>query len=115
MLYADFVKIDTPIWNIGKEKKYKGGITHIFTLKNESKDTLFISVVPVVCSCVLVDYPKKIILPNSNFQIKIQYKPMNVTEKVNRRVMFVFNEGKYYTYILIQGMVNQHNCQENDK
>lgn len=55
-------------------------LTHIYRIKNEGNEPLIISDFKVACSCTKVELPKKPILPNETFELKMSFN----------------SEGKYY-------------------
>lgn len=105
MLYATFIKSNSNIWNFGYINTTKGYIRHSFDFTNESKDTLYISNIPIGCSCLSAEFSKNIILPKSKFSVKISYNPSNKKGITNHKIMVIFNEGKYYTYVTIKGFI----------
>lgn len=105
MIYATFIKTNSNVWNFGCTKATKDYISHSFEFTNESKDTLYISTIPIACSCLSSEFSKKIILPKSKFLVKVYYKPSNKKGITNHKIMIILNEGKYYTYVTVKGLI----------
>lgn len=105
MSYAFFVKSDTLDYDFGLIRTNREHIYHKFKFTNISHDTLYISTIPIACSCLSVKYSKRPIFPQENFYVNVTYKQQNKKGVFNRRITIIFNEGKYYSFVTIRGIV----------
>ena len=73
--------------------KVKEGDTlmHTFTLTNKGKEPLFIYKVSGSCDCIGADYPKQMILPGSEAQVKIYFNTKGRKGIQNRMVTLTLN------------------------
>lgn len=105
MVYADFLEIDSSDFRLGKIKEMNGPVNCIVVLKNNGDDIVCISAIPIVCSCLSVKYDKKMIYPNDSLNFKIQFDPYNRKGYFTKKIIVLFNDGKYYTILTLSGFV----------
>lgn len=105
MKYAEFVKTDTMDYDFGVIKEVDGVVNHDFSFFNTNDSYIYISVVPVVCPCLQVKYPKGKIETGERFTISVSYNPENRNGYFNRHIMIVLNNGEYYINPTIKGIV----------
>lgn len=103
--YASFIK-ETACKVIKKKDKWNNYVL-IFTIKLQSdysKD-LFISDVISGCKCVDVKFDKKPFKKGNAILLQIEYKPEKGEAYFNKKIMILFNDGKYYYVESIKGMM----------
>lgn len=66
-------------------------LTHIYKIKNEGNEPLIISDFKVACSCTKVELPKKPILPNETFELKMSFNTEGKSYMQDRTVIFQTN------------------------
>lgn len=105
MLFANFVKVEMSSCNLGRINSNELDHSYLIKLLNTSKDTLFISSIPIACSCLSAKYSNGIILPMDSFCVELKFHPINEKGYFNRAIMLVLNNGKYYYVFNIKGVV----------
>lgn len=105
MNYAYFVHVDSLDYNLGVVREDSGFANIEFCLKNQGDKNLYISAIPVACNCLSVNFERKIIYPENDFYIKIQFNPKKRKGYFYRKILIIFNDGMYYMILSLHGTI----------
>ncbi len=97
------MKFETKTINYGKVTTESSG-RRSFKFTNVGTAPLIISKVKGSCGCVVLDFPKKPIMPNESAEIKIVYNVLKVG-RISRTVTVTANTKKPITILKIKGRV----------
>ncbi len=97
------MKFEKTTINYGKITTESSG-RRTFKFKNVGNAPLIIENVKGSCGCVVLDYPKKPIMPNDSAEIKIVYNVLKVG-RISRTVTITANTKKPIKVLKIKGRV----------
>lgn len=97
------IKFESKTINYGKITTESSG-RRTFKFTNTGKVPLIISKVKGSCGCVVLDFPKKPIMPAESAEIKIVYNVLKVG-RISRTVTVTANTKKPITVLKIKGRV----------
>ncbi len=106
MQYADFLIIDSALFNVGEIYEKQGKIGHIFNIFNSSNDTIVINGIRVGCSCINAKVNSHIIGPKSSIELYVVFDPTNRKGRFEKRIFVQLNQGDFYIIPGIYGVVN---------
>lgn len=93
--------------DFGNIREQDGEVSHTFTLRNVSNDTLRIGRYELGCGCTDMTYSNKEILPQGETSITVMYNPTYRPGKFSREVnIFLLPETEYVT-LAFQGKVKK--------
>jgi len=105
--YDVYAEVEIPVteYNFGTIT-YNDTINYNFKIKNTGKESLLITRVLPNCTCTVIDYNNRIILPNNETEIKARFIPNKVRLGKNSASILVegnFNGG--VTHLKLKGFV----------
>jgi len=97
------ITFDSKVINYGKISS-KDNARRVFKFKNTGNSPLIIEKVKGSCGCVVLDYPKKPIMPNETGEIEIIYNVLK-KGKISRTVTVTSNAKTPVIVLKIKGRV----------
>lgn len=104
--FASFVEVDSCNYDFGDIRNNGEPVEHLFKLKNEGNETLFISDVIGGCDCIATSFTKSPFSPSETATVRIRFSPLNKKGIFNKSVLVLLNDGEYYIQVFIQGVIS---------
>lgn len=98
------VKVQNPKINFGFVKRGQV-IENIYKISNVGKEALVLNSAEVSCSCTLVEFPKKPIMPNETAEIKVRFNTETVYGRQDRVVQVNCNDPRGPFKLRYKGVV----------
>lgn len=97
LVVSSFTVLAQPVFKVDKavfvfaDAKEGEILYHLYKIKNEGNEPLIITDFKVACSCTKVDLPKKPILPNETYELKLSFNTEGKSYLQDRTVILQTN------------------------
>lgn len=92
-------------WDFGEIKEAEGTVSHIFTLKNDGSEPLYVGRAIPSCSCITAQLPQEAILPGKTGEVLVSFSPSGAVGETFRSLEVTDGEGRLLGTLSIEANV----------